>query len=825
VKHLVATAWALYGESGVPFWLVLPLAAVAVYLLVRWIRHERRKACVASRLLPYTGSILLVMAAWLLWKPALVRIDTWEHPSEVVALVDDSRSMDVPLVADDLSARLEALELWEPEAVNGRRAAARDLARSLHEFAERAGGMRAALRTALDDVEQGMPPGADAGKMLADHLARLRQFREQVYRAADAVRDDATSMNGEGKPMPQDIEEPLAAMLDALSRLTRIPDSFASEDLAARLAAIEEIAAHADALSEPLGNLQAVLDAEFLAKHRGELEPRLREITRMTRLDAARRLAGALPAARVVPASERGIGRGQTDLHRAISDLLDARETHSISDLVIFSDGGQNAPWNPELPARLRKSCLRVTVVGTGYPQPHDDLAILDWRVPGILRAKQPAALRVLLKTRRGASHLPSDGRGGRGFRSDCVTPEQSSPEPITVAFTVAGEQAEGRAIPAERATEQWVDIPFTAPDTDGGSNRACMATIQIKTPNANTDNDRVAFPMNVVKVTPKALLIAYEPDWDTTYVYLAMLACGLDAQQIHYGLSKDPPRRGGTRHAIPKAASQWSRYRAVVLRGAAFRGFNADDARALFDYVTVQGGSLVVFANGGESYLAVLAGLFGWNQPPTKPIDTPLVLAPEAMHLPVMRLSTDGPASARLLAGLGPCSGQTVPRQHVPLLCTPDGRPLLSLGFYGRGKVYLCGIRELHRLSEYANAEIVARLLEQLMADAATPMFADDGEQLAAYSGKLAAIDNPGLEQIRYEFDEDFLKNLARESGGSYATLEQAREKLPALKPEPWRSSTASRYVLADHWVLLVLLAFTGSAHWVLRKLAGLAI
>jgi len=51
------------------------------------------------------------------------------------------------------------------------------------------------------------------------------------------------------------------------------------------------------------------------------------------------------------------------------------------------------------------------------------------------------------------------------------------------------------------------------------------------------------------------------------------------------------------------------------------------------------------------------------------------------------------------------------------------------------------------------------------------------------------------------------------------------AAKTLAAMRPGLWNSSTADRTPLARHWTLLAAAAAVGTLHWLLRKLAGLAI
>ena len=89
----------------------------------------------------------------------------------------------------------------------------------------------------------------------------------------------------------------------------------------------------------------------------------------------------------------------------------------------------------------------------------------------------------------------------------------------------------------------------------------------------------------------------------------------------------------------------------------------------------------------------------------------------------------------------------------------------------------------------------------------------------------RFTAVNNPSLETLFFEFNETFLQQFARDAGGRHVALEDGAEALKQLRPRPWQSATSERYPLAEHWLLMCLLAAVGALHWALRKLSGLAI
>jgi len=84
-----------------------------------------------------------------------------------------------------------------------------------------------------------------------------------------------------------------------------------------------------------------------------------------------------------------------------------------------------------------------------------------------------------------------------------------------------------------------------------------------------------------------------------------------------------------------------------------------------------------------------------------------------------------------RGMAGAGPAPAPAPQRRRRD---TAVGR------FYGRGKVYLCGLGELQAISEYGNAPVVDRFLRQLLVDAAGPLFARAEDTVTTYPALLVA-------------------------------------------------------------------------------------
>jgi len=215
------------------------------------------------------------------------------------------------------------------------------------------------------------------------------------------------------------------------------------------------------------------------------------------------------------------------------------------------------------------------------------------------------------------------------------------------------------------------------------------------------------------------------------------------------------------------------------------------------------------------------LAPRFGWKPETGRLGRPPLRLNAAATALPLLRLGVDGPQSESRFVELGPCdSAFKVPAQNRVLIETALGEPVCSLGFYGRGKVVMWGLKGVSRMREFDHAQRVDRLMDSLISELAMPAFAPGTSQAPA------AVTNPGLEQIYLDFNPAFLERLAAEANGTYRPLPEAATLLRDLAPGRSRIvKTSSAHRVGGHPALFLALVLMATLHWATRKLAGLTI
>ncbi len=852
----VSTEWFVYSETGVPAWLVAVALLLALWVTQRWLRREcRGRDNAAARWLPATLAGVVLLAGLVLWRPVITRTATWEHRAEIVAVTDPSLSMQRPAGPNVVTVQLDLAAVWDAQAVSGRSLAARELSALLAAAGQRAAPLVVALERLNGEAAQGLPPGAEALRRVDEYRVLHGALRAGVAQAVTAVQP---LIQGPAAVAAPDSRSVLGDVLATLEKaLASLPDpvppgdAVSAEQLVALVSPLQAVNRVLTSCLPLLDQLQASADGAFAAAHAERLDPVLAQAAQRTRAELAAQVATALPPGvqLFAPVGERL----QTDLYAQLDQALTSRRGQVVSHCVLFSDGAHNGAPALELPARLPRDGIKLVVVGTGLSDAGvNDVVLLDWRLPRVLVSTREAMVEADVKARPGT--------------------------PFAVGLTVGEEALATAEAVADADGLTTVALRFKVP----AEGRQVLRLAVASPADAVPSNNALQLQADCLAREPRLLLVGRVPDWDTAWFSLATERQSLPLSQVF--TADEAPKRGGLSRAIPGSLVQWGRYRAVLLHGPAFAGFSAQDADDLYRYVCEKGGTLLVFAGDPAGYGAALAGRFGWSLPPRR-LEGALRLPTGATHLPCLRLGIDGPQNARLFAALGnPAEAVQVPPQDVVLVETERGEAVCSLGFYGRGKVVQWGLRGLHRMREYDHAAVVDRLVDGMVGELAAPLFPEgtdaalalypplptagrpclailpaapsaaalrfDGQALAsvrmAHSNATftwvptqpaatlsvgdAAVqvdvsDNPGMEALHAGFDEPFLRQLAAAAQGDYLPAVEAGRALAAIAPPTYTTKRATVWHPGSSAYLLTGLVLAAAFHWVLRKLAGLAM
>ena len=95
----IDTYTTVHGEGGLALWLVALLFVVVSGGMLWWNRQEYRGTMRARvRWLRWTIVAVVVSVAWVVYNPVVIRSTTYEGPKQIIAVVDDSLSMELPLL-------------------------------------------------------------------------------------------------------------------------------------------------------------------------------------------------------------------------------------------------------------------------------------------------------------------------------------------------------------------------------------------------------------------------------------------------------------------------------------------------------------------------------------------------------------------------------------------------------------------------------------------------------------------------------------------------------------------------------------------------------
>ena len=378
----------------------------------------------------------------------------------------------------------------------------------------------------------------------------------------------------------------------------------------------------------PLTALQQELDAQFVAKHAAALEPRLKELRRLSRREAAEWLVQAHAPQNAVVVHIQSPPE-ETDLYGAIDQILSDCQDETMVNLILLTDGGHNGPAASDAGRKLRKAGVAFTAIGVGTPSTGAGPAIVDWQAPRLLQSRSSFAIRAAIKA-------------VRGQKVQFSLSLQAGPRRLAEkTYTTAGEET------------FWCQLVC-----EGLAVGRHVLSLRLDPTDAGIRSKEVRFIIDAVPRDPKALLLGDLPDWDTAYLDLAAQRAGLSCRQVYHGVRDQAPKRGISPGAIPKTVSQWASHRLVILRGAALPGLDDGDAEALFRYVTEQGGSLLIIVTGPDTYLRPLAGRFHWSAEALPLADCRLRVSASARGLPVLKVGVDNAESVRRIGSLGASGG-----------------------------------------------------------------------------------------------------------------------------------------------------------------------
>ena len=776
MKPTQSTHYSLISNGVLPLWLCILLgllALAAVLLLLRRELEGRRALKQVRRMYAVRGAIVLAMA-FLLAQPILyIRRETTQ-PAELVIVADRSRSM----LRKDSYDGTELLDLAAAAGIEGlesRESLPQTILRALRREEESIRTSAHQCEEISDELAQGLPPGPGFTQKLDDQRTRIAPFVDELRKLAgefsqleQRIRDRAENTAGAKSdaakydvPYDPALFKFYAALLSRAEELAKNLSDVAGKTLTVERAAAlrkthEELAASWDAAVPALAALQNSCDQGFLKAQPEAMRASLKQIADLSRFDLAKRIVERLArnpaiaerhAVRLAgwePLDAKNAG-GDTDLFAPLDAIATGgagavgaagatgASRRVIAGIALVTDGQQNMPERPEVLRRIAGRGIPFVAAGVGSANPLADVAILDYRIGRLQVAKKTSTIDVTLKT------------------------EVPAGTAIDVSLAAAGAGTAGSKVLAQRHlvadgnSRTSLQLTFTSPPEAAG-----LWTLAAHTekPDAAPENDAIRFEVCVLQEPLRALIVARSPRWDLVHLMRALEAepCRTDA--VFWGTSKEKtPARGSGAGNIPETSAQLRKYQLIVLDDPPFPGMSEKDAALFRDQVVKNGGNLLLLANNaGPSYADSLSEAAGPQLPKTETASATLEPPPNVQLLTTVALAADGAQSLGRWRSLAPVRGlRQAPEQDLVLLTAAAKTPCLTLGFRGRGKIYVLSIGDLFRLREW-NGAALGRFQSSLLEDALRPAFPDSTSKLAVYPATPAAgaellvlADSPG--------------------------------------------------------------------------------
>ena len=422
------TTYRLFGTGILPLWagavLTAGAAAAAILLLRGELRRRRRPRAPAA--LYVTRTLVAVLLGLLVMQPVLFVRQERARPGLLTLIADRSRSMLRTDPYPDGMLLDIASALRMPEGI-GREVSAGRARRELLALQPAVEQWHGQSRAIHDELAQGLPWGrafeetiGNQARDAAKAAVRIRAVVEAAgrleARLADQSRSRPASKPAGEAPAPDAKRlQPLYELADQLvllrDRLSKSAGIALDEPRAGRLVrAQEDLLVAWRAAAAALAKLQQSCDARFLGTLGEPARERLRGLSKRSRFDLARSLArqvakdphlGARHRVRLAGFDDLGPENapGQTDLFAAIDDVSMRSLEEVVSGMVLFSDGRQNLPERPDAMRRLAGRGVKFVAAGVGLGGELPDVAVVDYRLPGVILGGQDATLVAHLKT------------------------------------------------------------------------------------------------------------------------------------------------------------------------------------------------------------------------------------------------------------------------------------------------------------------------------------------------------------------------------------------------------------------------------------------
>ena len=415
-----------------------------------------------------------------------------------------------------------------------------------------------------------------------------------------------------------------------------------------------------------------------------------------------------------------------TDLGRPAMTALMDLAAERVGAVVMISDGGHNRGPNPlEAAAKLAERQVKLFTVGIGPATPPKDIAVTEVASSGLVFTGDEAAATVAVTSSgyRGQRVPVRVLQDGRVIGESFVTPgADPSHDTVIVSFPPKGEGSQ-------------------------------LLTVEVppQPGEANTDNNKRAFRVQVLKDKLRILLIESQPRWEFRYLKNDLLRDKpVELTTILLAEPNHPP--------VPSSRQEWFKHSIIILGDLTPDQLPPAAEQQLESYIADNGGTLIAIA-GRRGMPAAWRGQRLANLLPIVPAaeaiegrELRLQLSPAGREHPITHLVPDPVANEKLWSELPSFYWQWPAVSIKPAataLLTTEASPLLVSQYYGIGKVLFLGSDNTWRWRFKVADENFHRFWGQIIRWAARSPFSarDPNVMIGTARDEFAEGDPAGIE------------------------------------------------------------------------------
>ena len=402
--------------------------------------------------------------------------------------------------------------------------------------------------------------------------------------------------------------------------------------------------------------------------------------------------------------------RGHTRPGSVMTRVFQHLGDEPITAMGLITDGQLNAGRPLSVAAEAAKDRnVPLFALGIGSESPPDDIAIQTVHTPET--AFQDDLIHARAVVRR------------HGF--------EDRPLPLTVR---RGDKVVHEEI-LEPGDESRVTVDLMFPEDEAGDHHYVVETPDLEGEILD-NNNRHSFHVRVLEDRIRTLLVDETPRWETRYVRMMLHRDNrVDVDTVIISSLEDGRLQRGA-GLWPESREDLFAYQTVILGDVDPDHFSADELEDLHDFVTENGGTLILVA--GKHHLPLRytglppARVFPVERDPTAPqpdipeqgegdIERPLRLTPAGRVDAITGISGDPDLNPRLwekLPGMNRIEPglRALPAADVLVETADTGEPVVVRGFAGAGRVLFSGTDSFWRWRDRTRWHYHHRLWSQII-------------------------------------------------------------------------------------------------------------